>query len=252
MGTYYEARAKSSPYIDDDSRPAITCSRPGNTTGLTCCWDRPPSGSRITAESAKVSRFSKPFLAEAVPQVMTRELVGQLLGTLGLAYYRLGEVERAIGYYEQAPGDCPRDRRPPGRRERPRQPGPRLRRPGRGGAGHRLYEQSLGIDREIGDRRGEGNDLGNLGSAYAALGQAERAIGFYEQRLVIVARSGDRQGEGADLGNLGLAYASLGEAERAIGLLEQAFQIGQEIKDPQIIRIVSRSLERWRGGSGSE
>ena len=68
----------------------------------------------------------------------------------------------------------------------------------------------------------------------------------------MIARSGDRRGEGANLGNLGNAYAGLGQAERAIGLLEQALQIGQEIKDPQIIRIVSRSLERWRGGSGSE
>ena len=39
--------------------------------------------------------------------------------------------------------------------------------------------------REIGDRRGEGNALGNLGLAYAALGQVEQAIGFYEQDLAI-------------------------------------------------------------------
>ena len=104
------------------------------------------------------------------------------------------------------------------------------------------------IVREIGDRRGEGTDLGNLGHAYAALGEAERAIGFYEQRLVIAREIGDRRGEGNALGNLGLAYADLGQAERAIGLLEQALQIGQEIKDPQIIRIASQSLERWRGG----
>ena len=32
---------------------------------------------------------------------MRPELVGQLLGTLGLAYARLGEAERAIGFYKQ-------------------------------------------------------------------------------------------------------------------------------------------------------
>ena len=80
----------------------------------------------------------------------------------------------------------------------------------------------------------------------------EKAIGFYEQQLVIVREIGDRRGEGAALGNLGLAYAALGQTERAIGLLEQALRIGQEIKDPQIIGIASQSLERWRGGSGSK
>ena len=37
------------------------------------------------------------------------------------------------------------------------------------------------LHREIGDRRGEGNALGNLGIAYADLGETRRAIQFYEQ-----------------------------------------------------------------------
>ena len=52
------------------------------------------------------------------------------------------------------------------------------------------------VDREIGDRRGEGNALGNLGLAYHRLGQVERAIGSYEQRLAIAREIGDRRGEG--------------------------------------------------------
>ena len=41
------------------------------------------------------------------------------------------------------------------------------------------------IAREIGDRRGEGNRLGNLGSAYSDLGQVEKAIEYYEDALAI-------------------------------------------------------------------
>ena len=78
----------------------------------------------------------------------------------------------------------------------------------------------------------------------------ERAIGFYEQRLTIARAIGDRQGEGNALGNLGNAYAALGQVERAIGLLEQAVRIGQEIKDPQIVRVASSQLERLRSGQG--
>jgi len=94
-----------------------------------------------------------------------------------------------------------------------------------------FYEQQLVIVREIGDRRGEGNTLGNLGSAYAELGQAERAIGFCEQALAIARAIGDRRVEGAALGSLGLAYAALGQAERAIGFYEQHLAIARAIGD---------------------
>ena len=58
------------------------------------------------------------------------------------------------------------------------------------------YEQALLISREIGDRRGEGHWLGNLGIAYAALGEVRRAIEHYEQALLISREIGDRRGEG--------------------------------------------------------
>ncbi len=94
-----------------------------------------------------------------------------------------------------------------------------------------FYEQVLAITREIGDRRGEGNALGNLGLAYAALGDARRAIELYEQALVITREIGDRRGESNALGNLGLAYAALGDARRAIVFYEQALVITREIGD---------------------
>ena len=93
------------------------------------------------------------------------------------------------------------------------------------------YEQALVIDREIEDRRGEGNALGNLGLAYAALGDARKAIDYYEQALVIDRKIEDRRGEGADLGNLGLAYAALGDARKAIDYYEQHLAIAREIED---------------------
>ena len=47
------------------------------------------------------------------------------------------------------------------------------------------YEQALAIQREIGDRRGQGNQLGNLGIAYANLGEMYHAIDYYKQALAI-------------------------------------------------------------------
>jgi tetratricopeptide (TPR) repeat protein len=93
------------------------------------------------------------------------------------------------------------------------------------------YEQGLAIDREIGDRRGEGADLGNLGNAYYSLGQVDQTIGYHEQALAVAREIGDRRGEGADLGNLGGNYYRLGQVDKAIGYHEQHLAIAREIGD---------------------
>ena len=81
-----------------------------------------------------------------------------------------------------------------------------------------LYEQALMIMLEVGDRRGESDTLGNLGTAHAALGELSRAIELYTQQLAIVREIGYRRGEGSARGNMGRAYAALGEPRRAIQL----------------------------------
>lgn len=93
------------------------------------------------------------------------------------------------------------------------------------------YEQYLTIAHEIGDRRGESIALGNLGIAYADLGEMRKAIEYYEQDLIIVRELGNRRGEGYVLGNLGLAYADLGEIRKAIEYHQQDLIIAREIGD---------------------
>ena len=94
-----------------------------------------------------------------------------------------------------------------------------------------FYEQALIIAREIGDRHGEGAALGSLGNACTDLGDARKAIEFYEQALAIDREIGDRHGEGTAFGNLGIAYKNLGEARKAIEFHEQALVISREIGD---------------------
>jgi tetratricopeptide (TPR) repeat protein len=106
------------------------------------------------------------------------------------------------------------------------------------------HEQALAIAREIGDRHGEGAALGNLGAAYYRLGEVRRAIEYHEQALAISREIGDRRGEGNDLGNLGAAYYRLGDARRAIEYYEQALAIAREIGD-------RRNEGAWLGNLGS-
>ena len=61
---------------------------------------------------------------------------------------------------------------------------------------------------------------------------------------MIVREIGDRRGEGGALANLGVAYRALSEPARARVLLEQALAIGREIEDPEIIRVASQTLQK--------
>jgi len=92
------------------------------------------------------------------------------------------------------------------------------------------WQQSLKLYREIKDRRGEGQSLGNLGNAYYSLGNYPKAIDYYEQYLAISREIKDRNGEGAALGSLGSAYLSLGNYPKAIDYHEQRLAIAREIK----------------------
>lgn len=82
------------------------------------------------------------------------------------------------------------------------------------------------------DRAGEGVHLGNLGLAYADLGDARQAIEFYEQALAIDREIGDRRGEAFGSWNLGLAYEKQGEIEKAIQAMQICVDFEREIGHP--------------------
>jgi tetratricopeptide (TPR) repeat protein len=65
----------------------------------------------------------------------------------------------------------------------------------------------------VGDRAGEG---GNLGNAYQSKGDFRKAIEYHMQHLEIAKEVGDRAGEGGAYRNLGNAYGSLGDYWKAL------------------------------------
>jgi tetratricopeptide (TPR) repeat protein len=70
--------------------------------------------------------------------------------------------------------------------------------------------------------------LGILGLAYAALGEARRAIEYYDQALVIAHEIGDRQSEARHSWNLGLLYEEADPA-RAVELMSVRVVFEREI-----------------------
>ena len=109
-------------------------------------------------------------------------------------------------------------------------------------------KKHLVIAREIGDRRGEGNALGNLGNAYTDLGDAKKAIEFYEKHLVIAREIGDRRGEGTALFNLSLSLDNLGQRTKAIDVARSALNIYEQIESPYAER-VRQKLAKWQNES---
>ena len=106
-----------------------------------------------------------------------------------------------------------------------------LLRLGRMGRASALAEAALTIFREIGDRRAEGNVLGNLASLRCQTGSPERGRELLEKALAIHREVGDRRGEGVSLGNLGILHYQAGSPEKARELLEKALAIHRNVEN---------------------
>ena len=94
------------------------------------------------------------------------------------------------------------------------------------------YEKSLSIQREIGDRAGEGATLNNISQIYDARGDYATALKYLEDSLKIRREIGDRSGEGTTLNNISQIYDARGDYGKALEYLEKSLSIRREIGDP--------------------
>lgn len=163
--------------------------------------------------------------------ILSKKTHGTILGNLGITYYRLSEIRKAIEYYKQALivsreiGDRKAEGIHLGNL------GLAYRDLGELDTAIQYYNQAIAISREIGDKLVEGNNLGNLGNAYRDLGDVRKAIEYNDQAILISRNIGNQRGEGNHLGSLGNAYFQLGEVEKAIEYYEQALLISRKIGD---------------------
>ena len=94
-----------------------------------------------------------------------------------------------------------------------------------------LYEQSLVIRQEIGDKAGEGTTLSNISGIHWARGDFTAALKYLEQSLAICREIGDKSQEGTTLNNISQIYKARGDIATALKYLEQSLVIMQEIGD---------------------
>ena len=91
------------------------------------------------------------------------------------------------------------------------------------------YTQALAIHREVGNRRFEGNLLGNLGSVHMNQGRLEEAAAHYSQALTIHREVGNRRFEGIVLGYLGILNVQQGRIEEAAIHYTQSLAMAREV-----------------------
>ena len=76
---------------------------------------------------------------------------------------------------------------------------------------------------------GQSSSLNNIGVAYNALGEPQKALSYFERALTIVENLGDRKRKAITLNNLGLAFNSLGNNSEALDYFNQAMRIFEDL-----------------------
>ncbi|MBW8482617.1 ATP-binding protein [Actinomadura parmotrematis] len=93
------------------------------------------------------------------------------------------------------------------------------------------HTDAAAICRELGDRHGEGQALNNLGNALREVRRFDGAITAHTDAAAIFRELGDRHGEGQALGNLGIALREVRRFDGAITAHTDAAAIFRELGD---------------------
>ena len=97
------------------------------------------------------------------------------------------------------------------------------------------YNQALHIRKEIGAKKEVGDTLIDLGNLYLDRGQHEQALKVYKESWQIQRDAGDEASQALCLNNIGNLYLSRGENDDALTYLQQALQLRQRLNVPTAI-----------------
>ncbi len=94
------------------------------------------------------------------------------------------------------------------------------------------YKQALDIQREIGEKKEMGDTLINIGDIEESRGQHDSALDMYKQSLQIQRDAGDETYQALCLSNIGKVYSSRGDWDNALTYQQQALQLREKLNVP--------------------
>jgi len=107
---------------------------------------------------------------------------------------------------------------------------------------HSLVEESVFISRELGDKRGLAESLGDLGLSKALQNEVVAARTLLEEGLALAREVGDPWPLANALRNLGVFMRNYGDHESASLFLEESMTLYRELKDQQALSSTLREL----------
>jgi tetratricopeptide (TPR) repeat protein len=182
----------------------ITANRQTSQAAAHLCSLFPNAGVNILNQRLSMRQLAAWLEAglQAASDLGYRQLESHYLGGLGNIYSNLGEMPKAVEY----------------------------------------YQRRLEIDRAVGDRRSEAVTLSNLGVALTNLGELARAAENFQLAAPLFHEFADRYREGLAFAYLGDTFRLSGQPPQAISYYQQALQIFHEFKDRRNEAIYTGSL----------
>ncbi|MEJ6488041.1 tetratricopeptide repeat protein [Nostoc punctiforme UO1] len=155
-----------------------------------------------------------------------------VLREIAYCEHQMGDVDRALNYYQQALNLCPAEDEQElasiyhylGMLKDDK---------GEVDQAITFYNQSLEINERIGNVQGKATTLHQLGILYAKKGELDQAISLFNQSLEINECTGNVQGKAATLHQLGILYADKGKVDKALALFNQSLEINERIGNVQ-------------------
>ena len=92
----------------------------------------------------------------------------------------------------------------------------------------------MAIQRDIGDKAGEGTTLNNLATTAYAGGDYATALTYLEQSLAIRREIGDKAGEGVTCWNIGRIYEDQGDLAKAETYIRRSVEIAEATGHPNL------------------
>jgi tetratricopeptide (TPR) repeat protein/transcriptional regulator with XRE-family HTH domain len=172
--------------------------------------------------------------------VGARTAQAAMLASLGMARTGLGQYGLALAHYRQGlalAGEWPR-----GQAAILGNLGIVYYLRGQLDEAERHYGLSLQINREIGNRLGEGIRLGNLAGIYHTAGEFQQAIRHYRDALAIYREQGSRHGEALTLCNFADTRRDMGCPKEAVELARAALAISAQLQSKVAEALAARCL----------